>query len=154
MLDLDSPTLGALFTGLKKNWHVIPKQRITVLNGLTGAALKLKTDSISFLKSVKRNNLIRGDYRELVELSLIVLGELNEVGGSSYKYKSPGGLSNARWMAKALYALKLFLFQKQLGLDKMLVKSVNKFVKFVVLVYVKEWMTASFPEEAAVSDIR
>lgn len=66
---------------------------------------------------------------------------------------SPAALVTQR-MAKAIYALKLFLFQKQFGLSKSVIKKLERFVKFVVLVYVQEWILASFAEEAAVFDLR
>ena len=46
------------------------------------------------------------DYRELLELSLIYMGRIPPRG---IHLVAPGAIHQARWMAKAIYLLKLFL---------------------------------------------
>jgi len=50
----------------------------------------------------------REDYRELVELTIIFLGGVPPRGIS---LRIPGAIHHARWMAKAIYCLKIFLFR-------------------------------------------
>ena len=47
---------------------------------------------------------------ELLELAIIFLGGTPAKGIS---FKQPGPMHNARWMAKAIYALKVWLFREQ-----------------------------------------
>ena len=55
------------------------------------------------------NNQPRAYYKELLTLTLLVLGQ-----SQSSSIKAPGVNSKARWMAIATYTLKIFIFQKQL----------------------------------------
>ena len=50
----------------------------------------------------------RGDYRELLEQSVTVLGG---VPARSIEFKHPGAISHARWVAKVIYALKVYPFR-------------------------------------------
>ena len=52
----------------------------------------------------------RDDYRELLELTIIFLGSAPP-RGISFRY--PGAVHRARWMARAIYAIKMWLFRKQ-----------------------------------------
>ena len=51
----------------------------------------------------------RDDYKEMLELVLIFLGEIPAAG---VRFKQPGAFHHAPWMAKAIYTLKIFMFQK------------------------------------------
>ena len=53
----------------------------------------------------------RDDYLELLELSIIFVGGKPLRGVS---FMLPGPMSSARWMAKGIYALKMFLFRHQI----------------------------------------
>lgn len=55
----------------------------------------------------------RDDYKELLQLSLIFLGDEN---AKDFKIRRPGALHRARWMAKLIYSLKIFLFRSQFKL--------------------------------------
>jgi len=57
----------------------------------------------------------RNDYNELLELSDIFLGGMPVKG---ITLKTPAGLHRARWMAKAIYALKVWMFRGQFKLTK------------------------------------
>jgi hypothetical protein len=47
---------------------------------------------------------VRDDYRELIELSLKYLGGDHE---NKLKIRPPGAMHQARWMARAIYSLKM-----------------------------------------------
>lgn len=50
----------------------------------------------------------RDDYRELLELTCIFLGETRAIN-----FRLPGLMHNARWLSNAIYCLKMFLFKQQ-----------------------------------------
>ena len=53
---------------------------------------------------------VKGDYWELVELSLLYLGDTNV---SFKSFKKPGALHKARWMSKVFYSIKIVLLSPQ-----------------------------------------
>lgn len=52
--------------------------------------------------------------KELIELILIFHGECPS---DEITIKKPGAIHHARWMAKALYSLKIYLFRDQFHLN-------------------------------------
>ena len=50
------------------------------------------------------------DYKEFLELSLIYLGEIPAL---SIHFQAPGAMHRARWMAKVIYSIKMWLFCRQ-----------------------------------------
>ena len=81
----------------------------------------------------------RDDYRELLELTIIFLGGKLAKGIS---FKAPAGLHRARWMAKAIYSLKIFLFKNQFELTDKEESAIRDICLFTVRLYVKVWFTA------------
>lgn len=59
--------------------------------------------------------LPRDDYRELLELSKIFLGTM---GSENIKFYKPGAFHHARWMSKAIYCLKIYIFRNCFNLTK------------------------------------
>ena len=57
----------------------------------------------------------RDDYREFLKLCTIFVG-VNKESYIFNEFKAPGGVSNARWMSKAIYAIKIVLFRRQFTL--------------------------------------
>ena len=53
----------------------------------------------------------RGDYLELLNLCIVFLGESTTTSEFNVKFMTPGATDNARWMGKAIYCLKIYLFQ-------------------------------------------
>ena len=73
-----------------------------------------KKDAITNLcQEAMRQNFNRGDYRELVQLTLLHLSNGKDVLFSGFI--RPGALHNARWMAKLLYSIKLVLLNKKIS---------------------------------------
>ena len=91
----------------------------------------------------------RDDYRELLQLIVITLG--GTVEGFSFRF--PQADSNARWMAKAIYNLKLRLLSNIF----MMTPEENSFVRliseFVCCVYAKYWFTTPLPTSAPREDL-
>jgi len=70
-------------------------------------------DIIKFSIDRLEENHPRDDYLELLKLTVIFLGGILPNG---IHFKKPGAIHHARWMAKAIYSLKIYLFRKQFRL--------------------------------------
>jgi len=81
----------------------------------------------------------RDDYRELLELVIIFLGGTPQRG---IHFMAPGAIHHARWMAKALYVLKIYLFRDQFRLTAYENRGIRDVCVFIVRLYVKAWFTA------------
>ena len=94
----------------------------------------------------------RDDYRELLELSIIVLGGQPKRG---IRITRPGALHRARWMAKIIYAVKVFLFRDQdkFQLTQAELSRIKRFVEFSVSTYVAPWYKAPCPTSAPAQDL-
>lgn len=80
----------------------------------------------------------RDDYKELLELSLIFWGETK----NNFSFKYPGPVHHARWMAKAIYSLKIFLFREVFKLTARESNNLRQICIFLVKTYLKSWFTA------------
>lgn len=72
-------------------------------------------DSLDFCVTAlesSRSNHSRDDYRELLELSVIFLGAAPPRGVRFYEPEAM--MHHARWMVKAIYCLKAWLFRSEL----------------------------------------
>ena len=56
----------------------------------------------------------RDDYKELLELCQIFLGTMDT---KKVKFDKPGAFHHARWMSKANYSLKIYIFRDIFELD-------------------------------------
>ena len=92
----------------------------------------------------------RDDYRELLELSIIVLGGIPKRG---VRINRPGALHRARWMAKAIYLVKIYLFRTQFRLTASEKTGIQRAVTFVVSTYVMAWFKATLPASAPAQDL-
>jgi hypothetical protein len=89
----------------------------------------------------------RDDYRELIELVLTYLG-----AHGGWTFRSPGAISHARWMAKAIYSMKMFIFRQQFLLTSREEQGVRAFCVFVATVYVQAWYEAPQAWKAPLND--
>lgn len=95
------------FKKFHKDWSSVQtkklKSGVSFIHPLLVSEIKNKIEAIEiFLK----DKMPRDDYKELLELSLLFLGSSKNI-----PFKKPDGFSNARWMAKAIYTLKMFLLR-------------------------------------------
>jgi len=109
-----------LFRCFQQHWPKIDKSAYNPCSDsrLTSDLLSLKCEAVTFFRSAlisESGSLPREDYRELLELSLIFLGEIPQRG---VRFRAPGAFHHARWMAKLLYVLKLNLFKDQFRLTE------------------------------------
>ncbi|XP_057710018.1 uncharacterized protein LOC130927913 [Corythoichthys intestinalis] len=99
----------------------------------------IKDDTTDFVMKHLNCFQPRDDYRELLELVIIFLGGSPPRG---VHFRIPGAIHHARWMAKALYALKIYLFREQFKLTAHENKGIRDVCVFIVPLYVRVWFTA------------
>lgn len=159
--DATSPHLE-LFKGFKRHWSTIDQKRFSTA-----------CDEPTFSSALNRNKKAirdfafgqltlqhpRDDYKELLELVLIFVGEIPPGG---IRFHAPGSVSRARWMARAIYSLKVWLFREQflqLYLSDTTQRSsisghLGNISIFVCVVYARYWFTCPSGTGAAVNDLR
>lgn len=93
----------------------------------------------------------RADYRELLELSIIFLGDTPPRG---IHFQAPGAMHHARWMSKIIYSLKVFMFRSQFKLTSLEENGLREMCKFTVNLYLKAWFTAPLATSAPRNDLR
>ena len=99
----------------------------------------------------------RGDYKELLTLSLAMLTKDTD----SLHLQAPGALHRARWMAKLLYSMKMVMLSDKIGNElprgavfaSGQIQKLERFVKFVLLVYVPWWISCTSAADAPVNDL-
>lgn len=82
-------------------------------------------------------------------------------GNKCTTMRRPGAYSNARWMCKILYSLKIVMLskvvQQKLPVNSIFTEeqlpNIIRFANFCVLVYVKWWVTCIFSETAPRTDL-
>ena len=92
----------------------------------------------------------RDDYRELLELCIIALGGVPKCG---IRFSRPGTLHRARWMAKGIYAVKVFLFREQFRLTAAEAQGIRRCALFVVRTYAAAWFRTPLAAAAPAMDL-
>ena len=83
--------------------------------------------------------------------SVLVEGKRNY----TYQLSKPGADSNARWLAKCLYVLKLSLLQHQIpSLTAQTKKKINTMSSFILHCYIGYWFTSPSLTGAASNDLK
>ena len=81
-------------------------------------------------------------------------GDLPETeNGTRTRFRPPGAFHHARWMAKTIYALKIYMFREQFNLTTRETNGLRKFCIFVIRLYIKPWFTATNPIRAPKNDL-
>lgn len=104
-----------------------------------------KANIVEFCNQMIVRPFIREDYSELLELSLLCVDD-----SSAAKFRRPGALHHARWMAKAIYGIKMYLFRSQFEVE---CQQLERFVLFVIRVYLKGWYEAPLGTNAPLNDL-
>ena len=137
----------------QKNWEKIEKNNFEILN-LKPWMKHYRAKVVPFLKSLLQSKQPRDDYREVIELVLLILGSPVE----NFTFKKPGAYHKARWMAPLIYGCKMFLFRKQLKTqlkkDKKFLENLERFSIFATLFYVEHWFAAPLAAEAPYMDLK
>ncbi|KAG7170893.1 hypothetical protein Hamer_G012461 [Homarus americanus] len=142
-----------LFQTLKKRWSQLDHSqylRLDIANLPESDWLShLRHRTVSYLLTV--TEWAREDYREAAELTLLVLG-VNPPRGTHFL--RPGACHHARWMAKIIYYLKIYMFSHQLELSSDLCVKLQRMAIFVSLLYTPAWLKSPVAEDAPVNDLQ
>lgn len=138
-----------IFKRFRVSWselmHYQPKPRPTPL---IYASAELK----EFIFEQLQLNHPRDDYKEFLQLAASIVG-LN----CSATIRKPGALHRARWMAKAIYAMKIELLfdgnESVLQLTTREFRGIQRFNRFVVTVYIQSWFSCRMVADAPINDI-
>ena len=101
------------------------------------AVSDVKDEVLAFANNQLLAVQLRDDYKELLEITILFLGGTPSRG---FHFMAPAGMHRARWMATAIYAIKLWMFYGQFPLTKKEDSGLRDAATFVV--YLKAWYTA------------
>ena len=104
-----------------------------------------------------RKKLPRDDYRELLDLALM-LNPYALNNADDYiqpTLKKPGAHNTSRWMCTCIYCMKMFYFQDQRVLEysENFKANLQRFVKWLLLVYIPYWFKVPLSSDAAYYDL-
>ncbi|GBM46068.1 hypothetical protein AVEN_109652-1 [Araneus ventricosus] len=137
---------------LKVNWKSIDPTKIQCYREtveLLRIALKLE-NLLNFCHAEFKNVMVKDDYRELIELSIVILGGDAE---KKFKIRPPVAMHQARWIARAIYSLKLSLFSFQLKLSNKDKEALLDVCSFIETIYVKPWLQCIWAVKAPYKDL-
>src|SRR5678815_1516637 len=63
-------------------------------------------------------------------------------------------MHRARWMARVLYPIKMVLFQSQIKMTRRKLTGLEKFVRFAVIFYVRNWFAAPSAPKSPKTDLQ
>jgi hypothetical protein len=142
-----------LFKRFQAGWEFI--DRGTYESGMTDDVVRPRISAeseriIEFATSQLAAHQPRDDYRELLELAILFLGAVPPRG---VLFRAPGPMHHARWMSKAIYSLKVWVFRRQFKMTAKEEKGLREMCCFVVLVYLESWFTAPSAVQAPRRDL-
>nr|XP_021191777.2 uncharacterized protein LOC110377279 [Helicoverpa armigera]XP_049697325.1 uncharacterized protein LOC110377279 [Helicoverpa armigera] len=108
------------------------------------------TSLLTFYKTELEKSFVRDDYRELVELCVVFLGGDTEI---KLKLRLPGALHQARWMARAIYSIKICLLQSQLKITAKDKNALQDVCLFIATLYTKPWLECTMAVKAPNQDL-
>ncbi|KAG0726856.1 hypothetical protein GWK47_035767 [Chionoecetes opilio] len=136
------------FKHFKDVWTDLTTDNPTTLSIRQKWLNKKKKECKEILRSEKPP---RADYREMAELTLIVLGDTPPRG---IHWSRPGAIHQARWMARNLYYMKMFMFAEQLEYDEETVVKLERLNLFLGLFYTPMWMSSTLAADAPANDLQ
>jgi len=107
-----------LFKRFKEKWQFIDIANFqsASTDPSVEAFVAIERDSIvKFALKNLQERQPRDDYRKFLEFAVIFLGGTPARG---VRFQAPGAMHHAKWMGKALYAIKMWLFRDQFKLSK------------------------------------
>lgn len=143
-----------IFKRFKEQWLFVDQDRFQVAStdhSVETMVAPFRTDIIEFAKTHLQSKQPRDDYREFLELSILFLGDVPVRG---VRFQVPGAMHRARWMAKVIYAIKMWLFRGQFKMTPSEERGIREVATFSVLVHLRAWMTAPLTAEAPLNDFR
>lgn len=139
------------FDVLNENWEFIQQNNYSPIDQEKlhhPLVERLAREAKQIISKHVREHQFRNDYNELNDLVLKFLGIK-----TGKAFHVPGATSNARWMVRGIYAIKLYLFRNQIELDSDFELDLERFCLFVSLIYVKYWNQAPNAADAPFNDM-
>ena len=161
----------ALFSRFKEHWKFIDVTQYSAIDAAVSAVksdltsaekawlCQTKADIINFRQNqISRETQPRQDYLEFINLSLIMLGSVDTRVGEDgsplpIRFSPPGAYHRARWMAKGIYCLKIYLFCEQFKLTSQELQALRRICLFTLTIYVKVWQSAPSSCDAPLNDL-
>lgn len=131
-----------IFKRFQKHWKLVDttKYQTYRTDDVTVSALAdIADDRITFAKNQLQEFQPRDDYKELLNLVIVFL---DGVPPKEISFRAPAGLHRARWMAKVIYALKIWMFRNQFKLTKKEEKGLLEICIFTVRLFITAWYQA------------
>lgn len=142
-----------IFKKIRDNWKNIDSNKIEPCIDFVRKHISDEKilSNLMFYKAALKKTFIRDDYRELIELCVVFLDGDPE---KKIKIKPPGALHKARWMARAIYSLKICLLQSQVNIAANDKSALRDICVFVAIIYVKPWLECTEAVKAPNQDLR
>jgi len=116
LMEASSGTTSKIFQRFSEHWSSIDREDYDpgVCETLIANELNTVKDYlIEFFRGQLSQHQPRDDYKKLIQLALLFLGEAPPVG---LKIHALGAFHRARWMTKLIYCLEIYLFCSQFHL--------------------------------------
>jgi hypothetical protein len=154
-----------IFCHFREYWPRVNQDAFSTAMADEGTATLItpwKDDIIAFAAAQLETVQPRDDYRELLELTIIFLGGVPHRG---IHFLYPGAVHRARWMARAIYCIKMWLFrneyplQQRPGASRGLSTSdriwnhLKRVCLFATSIYVKYWFQSPSSSAAPRNDL-
>lgn len=140
-----------IFNRFADKWHGIKGNQFNSALNDSIVRAKMSNDECNEIKQFCLHQLkhtqIRGDYKELLELTITFLS------GDGGTFRTCGATSQARFMSKAIYCLKIFLFRDQFKLTVREHNAMRDISIFVVKLHIKVWFRCPNAIECANQDL-
>lgn len=148
-----APTVP-IFQRFRDQWSNIDQSKFT--SGINDKKINdildvVKVDIINFCRNELEKKHPRDDYKELLDLTIKFVGGNRK---SENQFRQPGPMHHARWMAKAIYCLKIFMFASQFELTRDEKNALRDICLFVVRFYIKMWFQCTKPLQAPRLDLQ
>ena len=130
----------SIFKKFQESWPKICKQKFIpgIKDEYVRQSIQDTNEVLEFaMQTLQKVKQLREDYREFLELVIIFLGGTPPRGIS---FRGPGAFHHARWMAKAIYCLKIYLFRGEFTLTKEEKNGIRDICIFLVKLYLKVWI--------------
>lgn len=140
-----------LFKNFRENWKNVDADKIQICTEKLSCLNVSEIDKLlEFYRFELTKEIARDDYRELIELSIIFLGGDTE---KKFKIRPPGAMHQARWMARAIYSLKISLLSSQFRISNKDKAALLDVCLFIVTSYVKFWLQCILAVKAPYQDL-
>ncbi|XP_034236459.1 uncharacterized protein LOC117642402 [Thrips palmi] len=155
-----SPDLGPLCTSFMNKWNSMDHTNYLPATQDSECKEFLPDDKIleilNFAKNTLKRPLIRCDYKYLLELVVIFLGEVPPTQPNGVHFRSPMALSSARFMGRIIYCLSMHMFALtgEFQVTPATLTKLRNFNLFHVMNYLEPWFSATNGIEAPLNDLR